>query len=197
MMHRQSNRLSARKPVDLTKARAERSERAYVFGPELFEKDARRKLVREFALDINGVHGYAHWARVKRNGVELAAKTGANARVVELFAFFHDSKRENDGNDPDHGKRGARNALRFMEAGALNITDDEFILLFKACWGHTYEDVEEPCRTIHTCWDADRLDLGRVGIVPHPDRLFTKHAKKQETIQQAYERSMRWVRRYG
>jgi uncharacterized protein len=32
--------------------------------------------------------------------------------------------------------------------------------------------------TVQTCWDADRLDLGRVGIKPDPKRLFTEEGKK-------------------
>ncbi len=193
MMHRGKHQST----IDLVKAQTGRRPRLHATGPELMDRSAKRELGRDFALDHSGPHGFAHWGRVKRNGLELAVRTGANPRVVELFAYFHDSKRENDGHDPDHGKRGARNALRYMESGALNITDDEFAMLFKACWGHTYEDVERPCITILTCWDADRLDLGRVGIVPHPDRLCTAVAREREVIQRAYERSMHWVRRYG
>ena len=37
----------------------------------------------------------------------IAAATGANMAVVELFAFFHDSCRVNEYTDHDHGKRGA------------------------------------------------------------------------------------------
>ena len=32
--------------------------------------------------------------------------------------------------------------------------------------------------TIGTCWDADRLDLGRVGIVPQPKFMSTAFAKE-------------------
>ena len=32
--------------------------------------------------------------------------------------------------------------------------------------------------TIGTCWDADRLDLPRVGVIPTPDFLSTAAAKK-------------------
>ena len=36
--------------------------------------------------------------------------------------------------------------------------------------------------TIQTCWDADRLDLGRVGITPDPSWLCTEAAKRPEVI---------------
>ena len=46
-----------------------------------------------FRLDWQGIHGSPHWARVRENGLRLAARTGADERVVELFAFLHDSCR--------------------------------------------------------------------------------------------------------
>ena len=44
--------------------------------------------------------------------------------------------------------------------------------------------------TVQTCWDSDRLDLGRVGIKPLADKLCTKAAKKNEVIEAAYRRSI-------
>ena len=44
--------------------------------------------------------------------------------------------------------------------------------------------------TIQTCWDADRLDLSRVGIRPDPKKLCTKAAKDPAMISWAYERSI-------
>jgi uncharacterized protein len=55
---------------------------------------------------------------------------------------------------------------------------------YRACRGHTHERTH-PDVTIQTCWDADRLDLGRVGITPHPSRLCTQAAKRSETIKWA------------
>ena len=43
-----------------------------------------------------------------------------------------------------------------------------------------------------TCWDADRLDLGRVGIRPDPRRLFTAAARSPELLSWAYQRSLRY-----
>jgi uncharacterized protein len=44
--------------------------------------------------------------------------------------------------------------------------------------------------TIQTCWDADRLDLGRVGITPHPSRLCTEAARRPEMIRWADGRAI-------
>ncbi len=35
-----------------------------------------------------------------------------------------------------------------------------------------------------TCWDADRLDLPRVGIIPKKDRLCTEAAKGLLPVEQ-------------
>jgi uncharacterized protein len=117
------------------------------------------------------VHGPDHWRRVERNGLLLATRTGADTTVVRLFALFHDSRRENDGWDDGHGARGAEYAAT-LRGTAFTLSDDRFALLHYACVRHTDgERHDNP--TIATCWDADRLDLGRVGIVPAPKFMST------------------------
>ena len=49
-------------------------------------------------------------------------------------------------------------------------------MFFQACHLHTDGHTEGDL-TLQTCWDADRLDLGRVGIVPKPDLLCTDAAR--------------------
>jgi uncharacterized protein len=121
--------------------------------------------------DRYSVHGPDHWRRVERNGCILAARSGANINVVRLFALFHDSRRENDGWDPDHGKRGAELASS-MRGRHFDLPDKDFELLHYACIWHTDEERHEDS-TIGTCWDADRLDLGRVGMIPDPHYMST------------------------
>ena len=54
-----------------------------------------------------------------------------------------------------------------------DFTDEEESLLEKACRYHTTEHrTGNP--TIDVCFDADRLDLCRVGIVPNPKRMATE-----------------------
>jgi len=147
-----------------------------------------KKLRAEFALDWHGIHGVRHWGRVRANGLRLAGPAGANARVVELFAVLHDCCRRNDGYDPGHGQRAAENVLslqeRFFDLGAHEIE-----LLQDACARHS-DGEREADPTVQVCWDADRLDLGRVGIEPLPARLCTAAARDPETIAWAYRRSM-------
>jgi uncharacterized protein len=137
----------------------------------------------EYELPVNGHHGVAHWARVTENGLRLAEETGANVEVIRLFAVLHDSKRTNEGHDPNHGQRGADFAAK-LRGSMFDLLDHEFNLLYRACAGHTDERTHLDI-TIRTCWDSDRLDIGRVGIVPHPSRLCTDVAKRKEVIQWA------------
>lgn len=145
-------------------------------------------LVRsEFALSWNGIHGVSHWARVRDNGLRLAKLTGANLQIVELFAFLHDAKRINDGQDPGHGKRAAE-FTRSLQGSLITLPVGDMELLTFACEHHT-AGLTEADITVQTCWDADRLDLGRIGIKPHPHYLCTSAAQDPETIRWAYRRS--------
>jgi uncharacterized protein len=49
--------------------------------------------------------------------------------------------------------------------------------------------------TVLTCWDADRLDLGRVGIAPRADRLCTAAARQAPMLATANARAQAWVNR--
>ena len=140
-------------------------------------------VLEEYALPWDGDHGVAHWARVLENGLRLAEETGSDVEVVRLFAVLHDSRRVSEATDPDHGPRAAEFA-RSLRGQFFDLPDPEFRLLHRACAGHTHERTH-PDVTIRTCWDADRLDLGRVGIMPHPSRLCTEAARRPEMIRWA------------
>jgi len=130
----------------------------------------------EFACGRDSVHGPEHWRRVERNGLFLATRTGALQDVVRLFAIFHDSRREHDGSDNTHGKRGAAYAAS-LRGVLFDLPDAPFSLLQYACTWHTHGQLsDEP--TIATCWDADRLDLGRVGIQPQADYMSTEFGRE-------------------
>lgn len=146
-------------------------------------------LRRQFALDWGGIHGARHWGRVRENGLRLAERTGAKPRVVELFAFLHDSRRLNDARDPLHGPRAADFARKLART-ALQIEPADLELLATACHGHS-DGLTSGDITVLTCWDADRLDLGRVGIKPHPSRLCTEAARDPAMLEWAYHRSLR------
>ena len=148
------------------------------------------QLLREqFALNWGGIHGAPHWARVRENALRLSESTGANIKVVEAFAFLHDSQRQSDYQDPEHGWRAAEFA-RKLPASLLDLTESELVLLTAACEGHS-DGLMKADVTVCTCWDADRLDLGRVGIIPDPARMCTEPARDSAVIRWAYARSTR------
>ncbi len=145
------------------------------------------EILRGYALPVTGYHGVIHWARVLENGRRIAEVTGGDREVVELFALFHDSRRINERHDDGHGRRGALLA-HSLRGSLLNLDDARFELLHEACCLHTGGLVtEDP--TLAACWDADRLDLGRVGITPDPMRLCTDAAR--ELLDWADERATR------
>lgn len=131
--------------------------------------------------------------RVRRNGLHLAQLNGANSQVVEYFAFLHDACRESDGQDAMHGPRAAEFACT-IRVRHIDLDDREFSLLTDAIAGHTHGHDHEDV-TVRTCWDADRLDLARVGITPDPLRLCTNTARDPDTIVQASAKAERWLRR--
>jgi len=133
-------------------------------------------ILEDYVLPWHGTHGVGHWARVLENGLRLSEKTGANVEVVQLFAVLHDARRVNEGTDDGHGQRGADLAAAFR-GDWFALPDQDFDLLYEACAGHTDGGTDGDI-TIQTCWDADRLDLGRVGIVPAAKKLCTDAARQ-------------------
>jgi len=141
-----------------------------------------------FALDWDGIHGASHWARVRANGLLLAEQTGADPKVVEVFAFVHDVERRSDGSDPDHGPPAAGLAAE-INSEFFGLTQAQLRWLIEACEGHSFGGTQgNP--TVLTCWDADRLDLGRVGIKPIAKKLCTAAAREDTMIEWSYKRSI-------
>jgi len=141
----------------------------------------------QYRLNWFGTHGVIHWNRVFDNGTKLSEQQGVNVRVVQLFSVFHDACRRNEHRDKYHGSRGAELAIKLRKYCPLD--DTEFALLTTACELHT-NTLNHENITVQACFDSDRLDLGRVGIYPDPDRLCTTMAKKKKTIESAYHRSL-------
>lgn len=147
-------------------------------------------------------HGPGHWKQVAEVGTWLlTAET--DPTVVFLFAMFHDSMRENDHDDPDHGLRGARLANE-LEGTYFSLSSEQKGLLEIACVRHTDGDtIFNP--TIGTCWDADRLTLPRVGYTVNPELLsmdkshdliwdaeglvFSEETKSWSELRETYARS--------
>lgn len=123
------------------------------------------------------IHGERHWRTVGANGLWLAESVPeADTGVVLLFALLHDTMRENDARDPEHGPRAAAFAVALHEEGLLGVSEGQLELLRLACFEHADGTVSSD-PTVGVCWDADRLDLPRVGITPRPDLFSTESAR--------------------
>lgn len=133
----------------------------------------------------SSIHGESHWQRVAAAGLSLLPEMpGADPALVFLFALFHDSMRFNDSFDPMHGPRAAVLA-RELRGGTFELGDAEMDLLAFACEEHTNGGLtEDP--TIGVCWDADRLNLWRVGFEPDPRFLSTQAARDEKRIAWAH-----------
>jgi len=145
----------------------------------LFDRSGLLKAVlAQFRISRHGVHGPSHWARVRSHAFTVGKATGADLLVVELFAFLHDSQRENEWIDPHHGSRAAEYASS-LNQNFFDLNGDQLDMLCHAMRGHSDGGIHSDA-TIQTCWDADRLDLGRVGTKPKARYLSVEGAKHIE-----------------
>lgn len=147
------------------------------------------RVLMDYAGDPFGIHGIAHWGRVFINATMLASNNGGDVGVAKLFAILHDSKRLNDHDDPDHGPRAAEFA-RKINRPFLHLSRARLEVLCEACEGHT-STIFSGNPTVQACWDADRLDLARPGVLvtPDPDCMNTEMAKDPDVIKRAMWRS--------
>jgi len=132
-------------------------------------KNLLNKIISEFALDIDGIHGIKHWGRVCNHARTIAKINGADLEVVTLFAFLHDSKRLSEYSDIDHGYR-AEYFVRSLNGTYFELTATQLVRLTYAIRNHSAGYVSNDF-TVQCCWDADRLDLVRLGIHPNPELL--------------------------
>jgi uncharacterized protein len=79
--------------------------------------------------------------------------------------------------------------LQTLRGRYFEISDEELELLVHACRYHS-DGLMEGSVTVLTCWDADRLDLGRVGVRPDPKYLCTTAARDSSMLAWSYRRSL-------
>ena len=139
-------------------------------------------------MDWEGIHGAPHWSRVRHNGLLLAKHSPVAPEVGQWFAFIHDLERRDDDLAPGHGPRAAALATEINDE-FMRLDSDQLAMLQAACAEHSDGWVEAEA-TVMVCWDADRLDLGRVGIYPSARYLCTEVARDNSVIDAAYSRSV-------
>ena len=146
----------------------------------------------QFILDPKGHHGLPHWTRVGHHAVELAQELGLDPTVPALFALFHDSCRENEHDDDEHGMRASDFVGRLIRRGKFDhLSSEQKDHLRRACAEHSLGLTHGPL-VVQVCFDADRLDLGRVGIRPDCRLLCTDAAQDPARLR----RAERWSEGY-
>ena len=135
--------------------------------------------VKQWAVsrwELGELHGVSHWERVERNGLQLATPE-CDVTIIRLFAYLHDSCRENDGYDEEHGPRAAKMIVGLRKTLLKDLSDQQFETLQKAIRLHT-STYSSGNPTIDACFDADRLDLSRVNITPDPAKMASAKGKE-------------------
>lgn len=149
---------------------------------DLLSKTAKADIFRS---EIKGIHDSNHWFTVARLGMAIALAEGGDPSVALLFGLYHDCRRFDNGSDPEHGLRAAELVKKHFTEKELDISVPQFERLYTACSRHSdglvYQDV-----TISACWDADRLDLTRVGWETRPELLGTETAKRMALYQKGF-----------
>jgi len=147
---------------------------------EFLNNELLNIVIKQFKLDIDGEHGINHWLKVYQNCLMLAEHYEVSSEVFELFSLLHDSKREDEYTDINHGKRAALFVNDLIKEEKIIISKLDKKRLIFACSNHTkinknakiYQDI-----IVQICIDADRLDIGRVGIEPDKKYFQTQFAK--------------------
>jgi uncharacterized protein len=103
-------------------------------------------------------------------------KESADIDVIMAFAYLHDSERLDNGSDIDHGKRASKHIDTIRNTILRQLSDEQISKLKRACELHTTTHKTGDI-TIDICFDADRLDLPRVGIAPLPHKMATLQGK--------------------
>lgn len=141
------------------------------------------------------IHGPQHWRCVSLVGIRLARLTpGADPLVAFLFGLFHDSRRVNDGHDPDHGRRGASLLREMAIEGEVTVSPEILEKVAFACETHTEAGpTSDP--VIGVLYDADRLNLWREGTRPLPRYLSTSAGKEMiEECRELHWTPLTWER---
>ena len=149
------------------------------------------KVVSQHTNPNDNIHGLEHWQRVERN-VQLLSTPNTNILVARLFAYFHDACRLECVNRPqfsesssnveklkqerqheaEHGIKAAKLVKSLRNSLLDSLSDEEVEMLAKACELHT-TTLRTDNPTIDICFDADRLDLWRCGIIPSSYKMAT------------------------
>lgn len=120
------------------------------------------------------IHGFSHLRRVAAVAGRIAAAAGEDIESAVVAGFLHDCARRHDGGGVDHAHDSAALTRKLLarfypHLDAVRLCD----AIARHADGETTEDMLAAC-----VWDADRLELRRLGIEVDPDLLSTEIARR-------------------
>lgn len=133
-----------------------------------------KKITDQFYIKDSFIHGIPHWSRVFYYGDILSDFNSLDIENIAYFSIFHDSRRFNDFEDPDHGLRGADFFRTFDKI--IKLKNEQKEIIYEACKIHNYQKQSDSFE-VGVCLDSDRIDLTRVGIKPNNDYLHSIQSK--------------------
>ena len=147
-------------------------------GPWYYQHkmDLETYALNNWNKSLGPAHGPEHWRRVENFGLLLWDPKKVDSDVVLAFAYLHDLKRHNNDEDPGHGERAAELVDKLRDSLLSYLSKRQIRLLKRACLLHSNTTCTLNA-TINTCFDSDRLDLPRCGIVVNPKQLATERAR--------------------
>lgn len=146
------------------------------FLSKKMDVDQLRKIILD-EQPIRDTYGFSHGQRVANN-CNLLATPGANRVVMYLFAFLHDTFRNEGESKIEYGVQSSEKLKGMRKVLLKNISDNEFDLLQETFRAHSAK-MRTGNPTIDTCLDANRLDVIRRGADIYVDsqQMATERGK--------------------
>jgi len=124
------------------------------------------------------IHGFPHLERVAILSGRLADALGEDVESAVVMGFLHDSARRDDRGGPGHAHDSAVLARRLLGRFYPDMDADRICdAIERHADGETTADPLTAC-----LWDADRLELKRLGRTIDTDLLSTEAAKRLARI---------------
>lgn len=124
------------------------------------------------------VHGIKHLRTVAYLSARFAYSFNLEIKPIILAGYLHDCARNNDDSGNIHAHQSAHLAKDIIEHNWPNLYREKiYETIFFHADGLTTNDLFTGC-----IWDADRISLIRLGIVPRIDMLSTELVKRFHSI---------------
>ncbi len=124
------------------------------------------------------IHGMPHLRQVALTAGRLAVLVGCDVESAVVAGFLHDCARVHDGGGNRHAHDSAVLARRLLKTFYPHLDAPRLCeAIARHADGRTTDDPLAAC-----LWDADRLDLCRLGIEADPRLLSTRAARRVAAI---------------